>query len=178
MKKLYIFAFLLATLFTLSNETYAYHTNYIIYNWNIPQNDAVNKYLETPAHTNFSFKDDKNYKNMIMKRFLALNTALINKMKIIRSNCMPQRDLLFISGKLYSIMEVQRDVNPKKFKTLFIKIKKIYGTPTLKKERNLTFYSFKNQNTDVIFITRSNGGHYDIKIYFYNHFWARSLLFE
>ncbi|HEY1406251.1 MAG TPA: hypothetical protein VF857_06560, partial [Spirochaetota bacterium] len=110
----------------------------------------------------------KEYGNNIYNHLISANPDLKPRIRVIRSKTLPMRDLLFIDGKLYEILEYRENVDALEFKELFVTMKNIYGIPEMNKESDFTAYTYKNDNTQVILISKGNGDRFQVRIYLYS----------
>ena len=105
--------------------------------------------------------------------------SISEKVTILRSEGKPVRDLLFINGKLFSILERRGAIDSLQFKTLFVQMKDCYGLPQMTKENEYTVYTYKNDTTQALIIAKSQtGDRFDIKIYLYSSSIFRKVFLE
>jgi hypothetical protein len=167
--------FLIAT-YIAQSTSYSKTLTYDIKKWKIPKALAVKYYFATPAYEEVSIKSNAGYKNELMNQFLIINPKLISKIKIIKSKNIPYRDLLFVENKLYSIKEEHHEIDSSQFQKLYLTLKNIYGYPAVSKKKNISTYSFKTPKTEVLLITEPVGEQLNVTIYFYDHYWIRTII--
>jgi hypothetical protein len=141
---------------------------YDIRAWEVSIDSAVKDYCSGSESTKINISTLKEYDNRIYNHILSINPDIRNRIQLLRSGRKPSRDLLFIDGKLFEIMERQDSIDDITFKTVFVNMKNIYGLPGMKKEKELTIYTFKNEKTNAVLIVRPSGNASDIKIYLYS----------
>jgi hypothetical protein len=151
---------------------------YSVRAWEVPIESAVNDYFTGTESTQLNVSRLKEYDNRIYNHILSINPEISNRICILRSNKKPIRDLLFIDGKLYEIMERHDSVDEFTFKTVFVNMKNAYGLPEMKKEKEITIYTFKNDKTNAILMVRPFGNSNDIRIYLYSQSLFRILFRE
>jgi hypothetical protein len=147
---------------------YGAGTTYTVRAWEISTDSAIKEYCSGSGSTLLDVPSLKEYDNRIYNHILAVNAEISSRMQLFRSVQKPIRDLLFIDGKLYEIMERQDAVDDITFKTIFVNMKNSYGLPEMKKEKELTIYTFKNDITNAILIVRPSPNASDIRIYLYS----------
>jgi hypothetical protein len=148
---------------------------YAIRTWEVSVDSAVKDYCSGSESARVNIFSLKEYDNRIYNHILSINPDIRNRIQLLRSARKPSRDLLFIDGKLFVIMERQDSIDDPAFKTVFVKMKNIYGIPEMKKEKELTIYTFKNEKTNAILIVRPSENGNDIKIYLYSQSLFRML---
>jgi hypothetical protein len=144
--------------------------------WNIPFDEAVRTFIPKGGYTTLSIDSSREYQNRIYTHIITINPETKNKIRIVRSKETPVRDLLFFNNKLFMIVEYYDGIQEIDFKQLFVVMKDTYGIPALTKESDFTVYTFKNELTQGIMMSRPNGNSFDTRIYLYSRSLFRQLL--
>jgi hypothetical protein len=159
----------------LSTPICAANTVYDVRAWEVSIDSAVKDYCSGSECTPINVISLKDYDNRIFNHIITVNSEIRARMQLLRSDKKPVRDLLFIDRKLYEIMERQDSVDDFTFRTVFVNLKNSYGLPEMKKEKDLTIYTFKNEKTNAILIVHPFGNVSDIRIYLYSQSLFRTL---
>jgi hypothetical protein len=152
--------------------------SYDVSSWEISKADAVKLYFQSEDFTPLIFSTPKEYDNRIYSHLIAVSPDVARKTEIIRSKTLPQRDLLFIDGRLLSLIERQPQVDSLQFKMLFVSLKDTYGIPSITKENEYTVYTFKTDKTQAILLSRGSGDKFEVKIYLYSQSIFRRIFIE
>ena len=166
---------------TVSIITAAYSQNvgYRVDQWEISRDTAVKNYFSRPECSQLSFPTLKEYDNKIYAHIITINPEINGKITILRSEEKPVRDLLFINGKLFSILERRGAIDSLQFKTLFVQMKDSYGLPQMTKENDYTVYTYKTDTTQALIIAKSEPGErFDVKVYIYSSSLFRKVFLE
>ena len=154
---------------------YSVDSVYDVRAWEVSVDSAIKEYGLGSEYTPINVSLLKDYDNRIFNLVVSVNSEIRNKMQLLRSNKKPIRDLLFIDGKLCEIMESHEAIDDITFKTIFVSMKNSYGFPEMKKEKELTIYTFKNEKTHAILIVHPIGNVSNARIYFYTQSLFRML---
>jgi hypothetical protein len=140
---------------------------YEIAQWEVSQDEAVRTYFQTPEFTALSFNSVKEFDNRIYSHLVSVDPDIASKLVVIRSKSSPIRDLLFIEGKLYSVLERPGALDALRFKTLFVAMKDSYGLPQMTKENDYTVYTYKTDKTQALLLAKTVGDRFETKVYLY-----------
>jgi hypothetical protein len=151
-------------------------TDYTVNKWEISVDEAVRTYIGKKEYTVLDIDDIKDYSNRIYNHLVTVNPDIRSRIRILRTRKFPVRDFLFIDGRFYEILEYRNGIDSIAFKELFVALKNIYGLPEMGKEDDFTVYTFKNERTYVVVVTRPAGDRYDAWIYLYGRALFRRML--
>ena len=138
---------------------------YLVSKWEIPLDAAVREYFPAPEYTTLSFNTPKEFDNRIYSHLVTVAPDIAPKVVVIRSKGTPARDMLFIDGKLFSLLERPGAVDSLKFKTLFVAMKDCYGLPQMTKENDYTVYTYKTEKTQAVLQAKTVGDRFDVRTY-------------
>lgn len=141
--------------------------NYEIDRWEISLDEAVHTYFQTPDFTTLSFNSTKEFDNRIYAHLVTVAPDMAGKISVVRSKSAPERDLLFIDGKLFSFLERSGAIDSLQFKTLFVAMKDCYGLPQMTKESDYTVYTYKTEKTQALLQAKTVGDRYEVRVYLY-----------
>jgi hypothetical protein len=144
--------------------------------WNILFDEAIRQYIPSGKYITITPDNSKEYQNRIYSHIMAINPEIKNKIRIIHSKETPVRDLLFFDNKLFMIVEYHDAIQEIDYKQLFVMMKDLYGMPALTRESDFTVYTYKNDQTQGIMMSRPNGKSFDTRIYLYSRSLFRQLL--
>jgi hypothetical protein len=127
----------------------------------------------------FTPADDPNYENKIMSYITAIDADLIKKITIVRIKNQPMVDYLFVSDRLYTIMENWGEIEPKKSKEIESTLTTQYGAPLVQQDKNFFIYSFNNDKTKVLYyLMKQTDGNSKCIVYYYTKKLFRMLITE
>ena len=152
--------------------------DYEIERWEVSLDEAVRAYFRTPDFTTLSFNSTKEFDNRIYSHLVTVAPDMAGKISVVRSKSSPERDLLFIDGKLFSLLERSGSVDSLRFKTLFVAMKDCYGLPRMTKESDYTVYTYKTEKTQALLQAKTVGDRYDVRVYLYAPSIFRRLFLE
>ncbi|OHD68839.1 MAG: hypothetical protein A2W19_17345 [Spirochaetes bacterium RBG_16_49_21] len=131
------------------------------------------KYIQfTPA-------EKPKYKNRIMNYITAIDSNLLNKIKILRIESSPRIDYLFVNNKLYSMIENWEPIDRKAENAIRSRLTRQFGIPSVQQDKNFYIYSFNTDKTKVFwYLMKLPNSTSDCMIYYYPRQLFRMLMSE
>jgi hypothetical protein len=148
------------------------------YNWGISRTAIIESYISPREYTEFRHTERPDYQNKIMNYIIAINSALSDKITIIRSKSDPEKDFLLVNNKLCSVLENYNRLSHSSLSSIISNLSGRYKQPSIQKDRDLTIYSFFNNKTKVIVIAQDKDRLVSCKVYYYSSRLFRMLLSE
>jgi hypothetical protein len=149
------------------------------YEWGSPIARVKKAIPQGSGTTEFSPADDPNYENKILSYITAIDADLIKKITIVRVKSQPMVDYLFVSDKLYTVMENWGEVDPNKSKEIETGLTTQYGAPLVQQDKNFYTYSYNNDKTKVLFyLVKKADGKATCIVYYYTKKLFRILITE
>lgn len=116
----------------------------------------------------FKLSDKQQYSNMIIDHMKSLDDDIGNKISVLQSGTSPQRDYIFVDGKLSSIYENWGAVESDKELSIRNHLAKHFGKVTVHDGGTSTVCSFMGDKTRVFFLTdKVVNGQAKCSIYYY-----------
>lgn len=137
------------------------------YNWGMCKDDVVKKHLGAASYSSFSPSAKPEYDNKILNFILAINNDTKEKISIMRSAGVPERDYLLINGKLYSVLENYGAIPSSGLDRVIGELSSTYKSPTVQKDKNMVTYSFYGKDTKVLVLSSQKQNLVDCKVYHY-----------
>ncbi len=127
----------------------------------------------------FTPRDNPDYKNKIMSYITAIDEKLISEIVIIRQRGIPEKDFLFVKGKLCTTLEDWNMIDEDRQAGIMNELKRQYGEPSIQKEENFYINSFKSPGTNVLFyMLKQPDGKAKCKVYYYTSKLFRMLILD
>ncbi|OHD65815.1 MAG: hypothetical protein A2176_02020 [Spirochaetes bacterium RBG_13_51_14] len=157
----------LIILYTLLTAAIA-HGNAPDYEWGAQLGNVKKTLPSDKELVQFTPRDDPKYENKIMSYIIAIDNNLIDKILIVRVKSQPVIDYLFVSDKLYTVMENWGEVDQKTEKNIQSRLASQFGEPLVQKDNNFYIYSFKSDKTKVLcYVMKLSDGKSKCKVYYY-----------
>ncbi len=148
------------------------------YNWGISRKAIIDAYISPREYTEFRHSERPDYQNKIMNYIIAINSALSDKITIIRSKSDPEKDFLLVNNKLCSVLEDYNRLSHSSLASIISNLSGRYKQPSIQKDRDLTIYSFFDNRTKIIVIAQDKDRLVSCKVYYYSSKLFRMLLSE
>jgi hypothetical protein len=141
--------------------------------------DKLRKALPPDKTETFTPKEKPKYTNKIMSYITAIDSALAEKIIILRHQSSPVIDYLFVNGRLYTIMEQYDSLSESEVKEIQTRLTGLYGQPQAQQEKDLTIYSYASDTTKALFYLKKTGnGKSKSRVYYYAKKLFRMLILE
>jgi hypothetical protein len=163
-------ALVLATGTGASTDTYD--------SWGTQKSDVLATMASGTKFREFAPSDEPSYQNIIMNYILTINKDLSGGITVVRVSSRPEKDLLFINGRLYSITENFGTVSREALEGLVRDLSAGYGEPVLQSDPSLTTYTFTTSATKVIVYSYPGGRSTSCKVYYYSASLFKMLMSE
>ncbi|TAL30350.1 MAG: hypothetical protein EPN93_19730 [Spirochaetes bacterium] len=146
--------------------------------WGTQKTDALGALAAGARYREFTPSAEPSYQNIIMNYILMINKDLSESIAVVRVATRPEKDLLFINGKLYSVTEnfgaIARDALDAQLRRL----SSDYGSPVVQADPALTTYTFTTSATKVIVYAYPRPQAVDCRVYFYSASLFKMLMSE
>jgi hypothetical protein len=146
--------------------------------WGTQKMDALGALVAGARYREFTPSAEPSYQNIIMNYILTINKDLADGIAVVRVASRPEKDLLFINGRLYSVTEnfgaIARDALDAQLRRL----SSDYGSPVVQVDPALTTYTYTTSATKVIVYAYPRTQAVDCRVYYYSASLFKMLMSE
>ncbi|MCP4135438.1 MAG: hypothetical protein GY754_30995 [bacterium] len=149
------------------------------YTWGVSLRTIEKSIPKKTRYVKFTPNEQPQYKNRIMSYITSIDSRIKRKIVILRVNSKPRIDYLFVKNKLYTTLEDWGYIDPRIEKKVLAALARKFKKPDIKKDSNLSIYSYKNKKSKVlIYKIHFKDGTSKFKVYYYNKSLFRMLMLE
>jgi len=150
-----------------------------VYNWGISIESFKKQLPAGDRFEEFSPGEKKTYVNKIISYMKAIDEKIDERLKIIRTGKNPEIDYVFVKNTLYTTLENWGMISAETLKAIIDSLNAVYGMPDIQKDKSLTIYSYKNDQTKVLlYIKAGPDRSFKCRIYYYSNRLFRMLILE
>ncbi len=146
--------------------------------WGTQKSDVLASMAAGSGYREFAPSGDPSYQNVIMNYILTINKELSGSITIVKVSSRPEKDLLFINGKLYSVTENYGNMSREALEGLVRELSAGYGEPVQQADSSLTTYTFTTGATKAIVYSYPGGKNITCRVYYYSASLFKMLMSE
>ncbi len=108
------------------------------------------------------------YRNRVIDFIVKVDSGLREKITVIRARTDPEKDYLFLSGRLFSVRERYGALSQERFEATVKDLRSEFGEPELGREKNVSVRSYTGRGTKAIMRSRTTAGGIECSVYYYD----------
>lgn len=123
------------------------------------------------ANTQFeeiSLQKNPGYRNRMIDFIVKVDAELREKITVIRARTDPEKDYLFLSGRLFSVRERYGDLSQERFDSIAGRLRSAFGEPVITEEKKTTVHSYAGRGTKAILRSRRTPAGVECIAYYYD----------
>lgn len=123
------------------------------------------------ANTQFeeiNLQKNPGYRNRMIDFIVKVDAGLKEKITVIRARTDPERDYLFLSGRLFSVRERYGDLSRERFDSIAREMRSAFGEPVITEEKKTTVHSYAGRGTRAILRSRRTQAGVECIAYYYD----------